>query len=46
MDGPQLAELAARNGADDELVETLRGLPEVVGPNAVMKELKGKLGNN
>ncbi len=45
MDGPQLADLAKRNGAADELVEVLRGLPEVDGPNAVMKHLKGRLGN-
>lgn len=44
MDGPQLADLAQRNGADSELVEALRGLREVEGPNGVMKELKGRLG--
>ena len=44
MAGPQLADLAKSNGADDELVEALRGLREVDGPNGVMKELKGELG--
>lgn len=44
MDGPQLADLAQRNGADAELVEALRGVREVEGPNGVMKELKGELG--
>jgi hypothetical protein len=29
--------------ADRELVEALRGLREVDGPNAVMAELKGQL---
>ena len=45
MDGPQLAELARSNGAGDELVNALKGLREVEGPNGVMKELKGSLGN-
>ena len=45
MDGPQLAELARSNGAGDELVDALKGLREVEGPNGVMKELKGSLGN-
>ena len=44
MDGPALAELAERNGADDDLVQALRPLREVEGPNGVMKELKGELG--
>ena len=45
MSGEQLAELAKRNGADEGLVEALRGVGgEVDGPNAVMKELKGDLG--
>lgn len=43
MDGDELAKLAERNGADRELVEALRGLREVDGPNAVMVELKGQL---
>lgn len=45
MDGPQLAELADGNGADSDLVDALRGLREVEGPNGVMKELKNQLGN-
>ena len=44
MDGPQLADLAQRNGADTDLVDALRGMREVEGPNGVMKELKGELG--
>lgn len=44
MAGPQLAELAGKNGGDKDLVEALRGLREVEGPNGVMKELKGSLG--
>ena len=44
MDGEQLAELARSNGADDDLVQALRPLREVEGPNGVMKELKGELG--
>jgi hypothetical protein len=44
MDGGALAELARRNGADDDLVQALSGLREVDGPNAVMHELKGELG--
>ena len=44
MDGPKLAELAQSNGADSELVDALKGLREVEGPNGVMKELKGELG--
>jgi hypothetical protein len=44
MSGDELAELAKANGADDDLVEALRGLRQVDGPNGVMKELKGDLG--
>jgi len=44
MDGDQLAELAQRNGAERDLVDALRGMREVEGPNGVMKELKGDLG--
>ncbi|MDP9408460.1 MAG: hypothetical protein M3P95_11530 [Actinomycetota bacterium] len=44
MDGEQLAELAKSNGADDELVELLKPLRQVDGPNTVMKELKDHLG--
>jgi hypothetical protein len=46
MDGDQLADLAQRNGADDELVAALRGMREVEGPNGVMKNLKGNLGGS
>jgi len=44
MDGPQLADLAKSNGAEEELVEALRQLPKVDGPNAVMEYLKDHLG--
>jgi hypothetical protein len=44
MDGRQLAELARRNGAGDDLVEALQDLPRVDGPNRVMTELKSHLG--
>ncbi|MDP9397795.1 MAG: DUF2795 domain-containing protein [Actinomycetota bacterium] len=44
MEGQDLAELAKSNGADEQLVEALRGVGEVGGPNGVMKELKGHLG--
>ena len=44
MDGEQLAELAEKNGAGNELVDALRGLREVEGPNGVLKEQKGDLG--
>lgn len=46
MDGEQLAELARSNGADGELVEALRGLRQVDGPNTVMQELKSDLGGS
>ena len=46
MDGSALADLAKSNGADSELVDRLRGLREVEGPNGVMKELKGDLGGS
>lgn len=46
MDGSALAELAQSNGAETELVDALRGLREVDGPNGVMKELKGQLGGS
>ena len=46
MDGSALADLARSNGADDDLVQALRGLREVDGPNGVMKELKGDLGGS
>ncbi|WP_214403839.1 DUF2795 domain-containing protein [Pseudonocardia lacus] len=44
MDGERLAELAESNSAPDDLVSALRGLPEVEGPNGVMKHLSGQLG--
>jgi len=44
MTGDQLAELAQRNGARQELVDALREVGEVEGPNGVMKELKDHLG--
>jgi uncharacterized protein DUF2795 len=44
MQGDQLAELARSNGAPDDLVDTLKKVPEVDGPNGVMKHLSGELG--
>ena len=44
MDGAALSKLAEKNGADDDLVDALKGLREVDGPNTVMKELKDHLG--
>ena len=44
--GDELADTAAGNGADDGLVEALRGIGEATGPDDVMKELKGDLGGN
>lgn len=46
MDGDQLAELAESNGAESELVEALKPLRKVDGPNTVMQELKGQLGGS
>ncbi|QJY48839.1 DUF2795 domain-containing protein [Pseudonocardia broussonetiae] len=46
MDGAALADLAESNGADKELVDALRPMREVDGPNGVMKELKGQLGGD
>jgi Protein of unknown function (DUF2795) len=46
MDGKQLAALAKKNGADDDLVGALKGLGKVDGPNGVMKQLKGDLGGS
>jgi hypothetical protein len=46
MDGAALSELAQENGADGELVDALRGIREVDGPNTVMQELKGQLGGS
>jgi hypothetical protein len=45
MDGNALAQLAERNGADDDLVQALRGIGgQVDGPSEVMKQLSGELG--
>ena len=40
-----LADTASRNGAGNDLVETLRGMKKdsFDGPSAVMQELKGQL---
>ena len=46
MDGSALADLAKKNGADDDLVDALKPLREVEGPSGVMKELKGDLGGS
>ncbi len=46
MQGEQLAELAKSNGAPDDLVDTLKKVPEVEGPNGVMKHLSGELGGS
>lgn len=46
MDGSQLAELAQSNGADKELVDALKSVRQVDGPNTVMHELKGSLGGS
>lgn len=42
----ELADHAQSNGADEDLVATLRGMNKdsFDGPNAVMAELKGDLG--
>ena len=44
----QLADRASKNGADRDLVDTLRGMRKQSfdGPSAVMKELKGQLGGS
>lgn len=44
MKGDELADVAQGNGADDGLVEKLRGIGEASGPDDVMKEFKGDLG--
>jgi hypothetical protein len=46
MDGEALSALAKQNGADTELVDALKGVRRVDGPNTVMKELKGALGGS
>ena len=44
MTSAELADLAQSNGAENELVEALRGIGEANGPNKVMQELKSNLG--
>jgi hypothetical protein len=44
MDGKQLADLAKGNDAPKELVDALRPLGKVDGPNGVMKRIKDQLG--
>ncbi|HEV7789173.1 MAG TPA: DUF2795 domain-containing protein, partial [Pseudonocardia sp.] len=45
MSGKDLAELAKRNGAEQELVDALAGISrEVPSPMVVMEELKDSLG--
>lgn len=46
MNGQELADLATKNGGPDDLIEALRGVGRVDGPNTVMKELKGSLGGS
>ena len=46
MNGDQLAELARSNGADQDLIDALRKVRQVDGPNTVMQELKGDLGGS
>ncbi len=46
MKGDELADVAKGNGADDELVEALRGIKQADGPDDVMKEFKGDLGGS
>jgi hypothetical protein len=44
MGGKALSPLVRKNGADGDLVDALKGLREVDGPNTVMEELKNHLG--
>jgi hypothetical protein len=44
MNGEELAALAEKNGAPSELVDMLRGVSEVDGPNGVMRQIKDHLG--
>ena len=44
MDGNELSKLAKKNGAGDDLVDALKGVGKVDGPNTVMKQLKDHLG--
>lgn len=43
-----LADLAEENGADDEIIDAIRGIDEddLEGPDQVMKALKGQLGDD
>jgi hypothetical protein len=45
-DSDQLADLAQSNGAEDDLVSSIRGMGGGTydGPSAVMQALKGELG--
>ena len=45
-EGDELADLAEQNGADEELIDAIRGVGSVDGPNGVMKQLKGSLGDD
>jgi hypothetical protein len=45
-DGDELAEHARENGADDELVDALRGVDEADGPTGVMTQLRERLGTD
>jgi hypothetical protein len=44
MNGEQLSGLAQSNGARQELVDALKEVGEVEGPNGVMKQLSARLG--
>ncbi|HEV7528973.1 MAG TPA: DUF2795 domain-containing protein [Solirubrobacteraceae bacterium] len=44
-DGEELAAHARDNGAGEELVEALRRLPLVDGPDQVMQQLKAEVGD-
>ena len=44
--GDELADVASGNGADEGLVEALRGIGTADGPDDVMKEFKGDLGGD
>ncbi|WP_300016914.1 DUF2795 domain-containing protein [Pseudonocardia sp.] len=44
MDGPAMADIASSNGADPELVEILRPMRTVEGPDGVLQEMRAQLG--
>lgn len=44
-DGQELAVTADNNGADEELVESLREIDEAEDPTDVMRQLKRQLGD-